>query len=45
MKHTLKEHYDAIKTRSKKSDVESLYAIIDRLLIRIEELEALLHKQ
>lgn len=45
MKTSFKEHYQAIKSRSQKADVESLYAIIDRLLSRIEELEALLERQ
>lgn len=39
MSDVLKKHYKAIASRKKKADVETLYGIIDRLLMRIEELE------
>lgn len=45
MKDLLKEHYATIKAREKRADVETLYAIIDRLLLRIAELEMLLEKE
>ena len=40
-----KEHLTQIRDNPRNVDVESLYAIIDRLLPRIEELEAQLEKQ
>jgi hypothetical protein len=45
VKDLLKEHYASIKAREQRADVETLYAIIDRLLLRIEELEVLLEKK
>lgn len=39
-----KDHIAQMKSNPRKADVESLYAIIDRLLLRIEELESQLQE-